>query len=447
MAKLGFLDSVDANRITGWAFDDRDPESPASVEICVNAVVVATIKCSEFRQDLADAQIGDGRHGFSYRLPPQEGDLTVRFAGGGPVLNNGECVLPGLAYRLLVSSVIAKGLWCIDGLNVSDTELTIDGWCVPPHALPMPVALTHNGETLNLTRHRRDEIARMLGLAGDETGFGFRARGLSSESSGNHAFSFDHARTKRPFDPNQTIHYIESAGPLPPAALRKRVHGSEDAASFVREGSTAFARLQRVLGEYFSQSIGGFGHVLDWGCGSGRVLRYFAPSTTTKVTGIDIDPQAIAWCRRAFPHCEFLAVNPDPPTPIAAGTVDLIYAISVLTHLRENDHLKWLEELHRISKPNAVVLLTTFGDVGWWRGRLPWNLYATWRIDSAGFFNAGHNRDIDELGLADRDYYRNVFISRDYIARKWSRYFDIVDILPGAVGNLQDLCILQKPAH
>ncbi|MBZ5618416.1 MAG: class I SAM-dependent methyltransferase [Acidobacteriia bacterium] len=443
MAELGFLDSVETSGIRGWAFDDQNPMSPATVDICINGVVLATIKCSEFRQDLADAQIGNGWHGFSYRLPQRDGDLTVRFTGGGPVLNNGECVLPGLAYRLLISSVLAKGLWCIDNLSLSDTELTIAGWCVPPRALPVPVALTHNGGTLHLTRHRRDDVAPMLGLVRDETGFGFKARGSFSRIS-EHEFSFDHARTKRPFDPNQTIHYIEIGKPLPPAALRVRVHGAEEALSFVREGSSAFVRLQRVLSEYFSKSITDFSHVLDWGCGSGRVLRYFADSTTMKVTGIDIDPQAIEWCQEAFPRCEFMAVSPEPPTPLATETVDLIYAISVLTHLRENDHLKWLEELHRISKPNAVILLTTFGDTAWWRGRLPWNLYATWRTDNTGFFDVGKNRDIDEVGLADRDYYRNVFVSHEYISRNWSKYFDIVDILPGAIGNLQDLCILER---
>jgi len=447
MAKLGFLDSVAAGRIAGWACDDGNTKLPAKVDICVNGVVIATIECSEFRQDLADARIGNGWHGFSYRLTQRDGDLTVRFAGGGPVLNNGECVLPGPAYELLVSGVIAKGLWSIEKLNLSGSEVTIEGWCVTPHGLPLPVALTHNGEPLDWTRHRRDEIARMLGLASDETGFGFRARGLFAGASGTHEFSFEHARTRRPFDPNQTIHYIETGEPLPPEALRLRVHGSADASSFVREGSTAFVRLQRVLGEYFSKSIDGFSHVLDWGCGSGRVLRYFAGSTAAKVTGIDIDRQAIEWCRQAFPRGEFIAVSPEPPTPIATGTVDLIYAISVLTHLRENDQVKWLEELHRISKPNAVILLTTFGDIGWWHGRLPWNSYATWKIDKAGFFDAGHNRDIDGAGLADRGYYRNSFISHNYISCNWSRYFDIVDILPGAIGNLQDLCILQRRAE
>jgi SAM-dependent methyltransferase len=446
MAKLGFLDSVETGRIRGWAFDDGNPESSASIEICINGAVIATIECLEYRQDLADAGIGDGRHGFSYHLPQPDGDLTVRFAGGGPVLNNGECVLPGISYRLLASSVVAKGLWSIDHLNLSESEVAIEGWCVPPRAVPVPVAITHNRETLPLTPYRRDDIARMLGLAGDETGFGFRAQSSFSGASGTHEFAFRHACAMRPFDPHQTIHYIETATPLPPAALRKRVHGSEDALSFVREGSTVFVRLERVLAEYFSKSIADFSHVLDWGCGSGRVLRYFAGNAAAKVTGIDIDPQAIEWCRQAFPLCEFAAVNPQPPTPMAAGIFDLIYAISVLTHLREPDHIQWLEELHRISRPDAVILLTTFGDVGWWRGRLPWNRYAAWRIDGAGFYNVGPNKDIDETGVADHDYYRNVFISHEYISRNWPRYFDIVDILPGAIGNHQDLVILKRRA-
>jgi len=444
MARTGFLDSVDTGCIRGWAYDDQNPNSPAIVDICINGDIVATIGCSEFRQDLLDAHIGDGCHGFSYGLPQLDGDLTVRFAGGGPVLHNGVCVLPGLSYRLLVSSVLARGLWSIDNLSVSETGLALDGWCVPPRAIPVPFEIAHNGAKLALTRHPRDDIARMIGLVRDETGFGFRAQSPLSGASGAHEFSFQHAGSRRPFDPHQTIHYLERAAPLPPAVLRKRVHGAEDAASFIREGSTVFVRLERVLEEYFSKSITGFGHMLDWGCGSGRVLRYFAGSGARSVTGMDIDPQAIAWCRQTFPLGEFIAAKPQPPAPVAAATFDLIYGISVLTHLGEDDQIKWLREPQRIAKPNAIILLTTFGDIAWWRGRLPWNRYSTWRTDNSGFYNAGPSKDLDETGVADPGYYCNVFVSHEFILRNWSRYFEIVDILPGAIGNLQDLIILRR---
>jgi SAM-dependent methyltransferase len=188
-----------------------------------------------------------------------------------------------------------------------------------------------------------------------------------------------------------------------------------------------------------------FARILDWGCGCGRTFRYLGGDPAkTKLTGVDIDPGAIDWSRQAFPSHEFLTIDTHPPMPIPHETFDLIYGISVMTHLREVDHLAWLKELSRLSKPGGIVLLTTMGETAFWRGRLPWSLFASWRIDHGGFFDTGSNPDLGELKI-DADYYRNVFISHDYIVRHWTQYFDVLDILSGAICNIQDLVILQKP--
>ena len=50
-----------------------------------------------------------------------------------------------------------------------------------------------------------------------------------------------------------------------------------------------------------------------------------------------------------------------PPTPYAKGRFDAIYAFSVFSHLREDVHRLWLEELHRIAKPGAAIVLTVQG--------------------------------------------------------------------------------------
>ena len=445
MAKSGFLDSIEDGVLEGWALDDN-ASSPAILDISVDGVVIAKVTCSEFRPDLVTGNRGTGWHGFSYPLPVKymqsRARLIVSFADGGPVLENGRRFLPGFVGRVLTSSALSslalgKGLWCIDELNLSDSQVVIEGWCIPPYAVPVPLAFTHNGTVLrDSKRLRRNDIAIMLGMERDEIGFGFRAGTPLTEACRRHDFFFEHAYTKRPFDANQGVYYICEDKPLPPKHLRIHSHGSPDAVSFVKEGSTAYVQIQRFLQEYFSKSIEDFSRILDWGCGTGRVFRYLSDGALAKLTGIDIDPQATEWCRKSFPNGEFLTVSIDPPTPIASGTFDLIYANSVLTHLRENDHDRWLQELYRLAKPKAVVLLTTFGELNWWRRKLPSSSFHEWKIDHAGFFDAGQNDDLDEIGIGD--YYRNVFISHEYIARIWSRYFEIVDFVPGGIGSLQD---------
>jgi SAM-dependent methyltransferase len=466
VSKRGFLDEIECNILRGWAIDDASME-PARVDIALDGTVIATISCSEFRADLARAQVGDGHHGFCYPLPAGHADrrglLTVGFAGGGPLLTNGERdYQPDLAHSLMLSSVLARGAWHIRDLTFTQDSVLIQGWAVPPGAIPVPLALTHNGNDIaDVTWLPNAEIGRIPrlsqglsqglshglshGLSRDQTVFGFSARRPLSLGATNHEFHFVHGSTKRPFDRNQGIHYFVSGRPLAPEALRVRVSGTRDPVSFVRLGSSAFARLQQAVENYFSTVITAFDRILDWGCGCGATLRYFpADAAKAKLTGADIDSMAIDWCSGAFPSYEFLTINTHPPTPLPDETFDLIYGISVMSHLREADHLLWLEELRRLARPNGIVLLSTLSETAFWRGRLPWSRFGPWRLEHGGFLDAGSNPDLGQLNI-DPNYYRNVFISHEYIARKWTNYFDLVDILPGAINNHQDLVILQKP--
>ena len=61
---------------------------------------------------------------------------------------------------------------------------------------------------------------------------------------------------------------------IPPAKLRHRVHGTLDKESFITVGET-LARNIRDLCAMVNRDIYSFEQVLDFGCGSGRVIRNF----------------------------------------------------------------------------------------------------------------------------------------------------------------------------
>jgi hypothetical protein len=44
--------------------------------------------------------------------------------------------------------------------------------------------------------------------------------------------------------------------------------------------------------------------------------------------------------------------------------------------------------------------------------------------------------------VADKDYYRNVGQSNAHIRAHWGRLFDILEIVPGCIGNHQDLVVM-----
>jgi type II secretory pathway predicted ATPase ExeA len=60
----GALDSVSDGRAKGWAFDPSRPDTKLQVEILNGDTVIMAGAANRFRQDLLDAGIGDGWHGF-----------------------------------------------------------------------------------------------------------------------------------------------------------------------------------------------------------------------------------------------------------------------------------------------------------------------------------------------------------------------------------------------
>jgi SAM-dependent methyltransferase len=78
--------------------------------------------------------------------------------------------------------------------------------------------------------------------------------------------------------------------------------------------------------------------------------------------GCDYNPELVAWCREALPFMEVRANELEPPTAFPAERFDLVYAISVLTHLSERLAQRWVTEWARVLKPGALLLVTTHGD-------------------------------------------------------------------------------------
>src|SRR5262249_54411154 len=129
---------------------------------------------------------------------------------------------------------------------------------------------------------------------------------------------------------------------LPDAARRKRVSGGENPWAFRLEGYSMFVKLDRVLRRATGQGLGDLPRILDWGCGCGRVTRYFKSLPGCALTGIDIDADNLNWCREHLGFGEFFQVPLRPPTTLAAASFDLIIGISVFTHLKEPEQGEWL---------------------------------------------------------------------------------------------------------
>ncbi len=224
--------------------------------------------------------------------------------------------------------------------------------------------------------------------------------------------------------------------PLPPEALRHRVHGATDAESFLTVGQQCaddiVAALKRIGREPES-----FATMLDFGCGCGRVLRWLMPRFgAAQVFGSDIDRQAVAWCAENLHDGAFTLNAGLPPTGFAAQSFDLIYAISVFSHLDEDFQFYWLNELRRITKPDGIALLSIHGS--FYLDTLDEAMVAEIRAKGMLFVVSDGWKNIFP------DWYQIALHTKEYVLERYGRYFDVLDYLPGGMNGVQDIVILRR---
>jgi SAM-dependent methyltransferase len=148
--------------------------------------------------------------------------------------------------------------------------------------------------------------------------------------------------------------------PLPPARLMFLVQGTGNVQEFLADGRATATEVMRVL-KASGVEIANLGTILDFGCGCGRIIRHFHAVTHSQLHGTDYNREAIDWCRRKLRFAQFEVNELSPPLPYEGEHFDLIYALSVFTHLPESLQLAWMSELSRVLKPGGYLLMTTHG--------------------------------------------------------------------------------------
>jgi SAM-dependent methyltransferase len=202
------------------------------------------------------------------------------------------------------------------------------------------------------------------------------------------------------------------------------------------------------------------GSLLDFGSGCGRILQFFALyAATVELHGADVDAEAVAWCAKHLDFARFEVLGPQPPSPFEARRFDAVFAFSVFSLLPEELHGAWLDEIARITKPGAAVVLTTQGHhvVDELMSRRanefpPPELLAKRlpELERTGFafFPYRRLRFRDPENVAhfeewDLERYGSTFILEPYIRRHWTRHFDLV-AHHAAPDDWQDYVVLRR---
>ncbi len=223
--------------------------------------------------------------------------------------------------------------------------------------------------------------------------------------------------------------------PIPPKHLQIRVAGAYYP-TFFQHGKDMFYDLEDFL-KREGLSLFDFDSILDFGCGCGRFMipmSFLLPPK--KISGTDIDKEAIQWFKANYPCFNDLDVNGfTPPTKYADATFDFVFSVSIFTHLPEEMQHVWLKELSRIIKPGGCGIFTTHGENHFHH----LNQAAREELMTKGFYYL--MRDATD-GLPE--FYQTSFHTGEYVQREWSRYFDVLAIRKKGVGKSQDAVLVKK---
>jgi SAM-dependent methyltransferase len=218
--------------------------------------------------------------------------------------------------------------------------------------------------------------------------------------------------------------------PLPPRRLMVRVAGTADATWFLGSGRAGYDAIAAHV------PLDEIGSVLDFGCGCGRVTRYWGDFVGS-VAGSDLDRRAVDWCRRNLAFARFELNGLEPPLAFATGSFDLVYALSVFTHLTAELQIAWRDELLRVLRPGGSLLLTTHG-----RAYLE-------RLDRTDRERFERGELVVRWAELPGTNLCSAYHPERYLREAFGERLELVELVPeGALGNpTQDLVLFRAPGE
>lgn len=225
---------------------------------------------------------------------------------------------------------------------------------------------------------------------------------------------------------------------IPPKPLLMRISGGVASSNdYIQIGYAVCRDLLAVM-DRFGIRPTAEARVLDFGCGCGRVVRYFAAQSPAQLDASDIDAEAIAWCQANLGDAASFHCNAEaPPLPFEDQRFDLVYASSVFTHFPEDMQRGWLHEMRRVIRPGGWVLLSVHAP----RLMPPGYPKVERQLAETGGFC--FLRNVPTWGLPD--FYRAAFHSDAYIRREWGKVLHIEAVLSAAINHHQDLVVARAP--
>lgn len=178
--------------------------------------------------------------------------------------------------------------------------------------------------------------------------------------------------------------------------------------------------------------------IMELGCGSGRLIRHLRCLDGVRLVGTDLDGENIEWCRENLPGIEFYRNELYPPLQFAeSNSFDLIYAVSVFTHIPLEAQKPWIEEMHRVLRPGGFFMADVLGRC---HQVLMLNVEDMKNLRSEGHLVL--NSEDPKASLSTKVIGSwDVFQTRSQILDAFRSRFHVHDFIPTGL----DLLVMQKP--
>ena len=192
--------------------------------------------------------------------------------------------------------------------------------------------------------------------------------------------------------------------------------------------------------------------IMELGCSSGRMIRWFEPEASrgVDVWGCDIDGPAIAWAQQNLPsNLNFFMNTTAPHLPFRDNSFNFIFAESVFTHIAELADA-WLLELARVMNKDRGLAILSIND------EYAYDEFE--RLDPAPIGETGNKRftgpqkarklikDLKEplgkLTFTDGPWLTGVWYSNEFILSRLNKIFNIIEIIPKYHGMYQTAYLL-----
>jgi SAM-dependent methyltransferase len=146
--------------------------------------------------------------------------------------------------------------------------------------------------------------------------------------------------------------------PVPPRETWISEKYGKTADEYLTSGRCDVQDMVDILGRA-GVSLDGVGHILEFGCGDGRMIRCLEHlAGGREIWGTDIDAGRIVWCKQNLgPPFHFITTTTVPHLPFEDRHFGFIYAGSVFTHIDDLADT-WFAELRRVLRPGGTLFVT-----------------------------------------------------------------------------------------